>query len=84
MKDFKESEEMYRDTTSIFAKLYGDEVDVYKLAASKLYEVPMDEVTPQQRSVAKLAVYKALYGAGVIDVESTSKSMTRVINKLEG
>lgn len=57
--------------------------DVHKFTASKCYNVPLDQVTSRQRSVAKNAVYAIIYGAGIdkfsdtvgIDVASGAEFM---------
>lgn len=37
-------------------------MDVYKLIASRLFQIPIEEVTEEQKKVAKTSVYRHLYG----------------------
>lgn len=40
--------------------------DIHKLVASKIFNVPYDEVTDEQRLVAKTRNFRALYNGGII------------------
>ena len=46
-------------------KLYHEGADLHRVTASKVFHVPVDEVTPSQRKTAKVINFGALYGGGV-------------------
>jgi DNA polymerase I len=46
-------------------QLYHEGADLHKVTASKVFHVPVDEVTPEQRKTAKVINFGALYGGGV-------------------
>lgn len=43
--------------------VYQDKLDLHKLIASEIYDVSMDEVTPEQRECAKTVVFAIVYGS---------------------
>jgi DNA polymerase-1 len=45
-------------------ELYRNGADVHKVTASKVFHVPEDQVTPEQRKTAKIINFGALYGGG--------------------
>jgi DNA polymerase-1 len=46
-------------------KLYHEGADLHKVTAAKVFGVPVDEVTAEQRKTAKVINFGALYGGGV-------------------
>lgn len=52
--------DLSKDTTMVDAFKAGD--DIHQLTAAKIYHVPLDEVTPDQRRNAKTANFGILYG----------------------
>ena len=46
-------------------RLYREGADLHTVTASKVFHVPVDEVTPAQRKTAKIINFGALYGGGV-------------------
>jgi DNA polymerase-1 len=46
-------------------KLYREGADLHKVTASKVFGVPVDEVTAEQRKTAKVINFGALYGGGI-------------------
>lgn len=46
-------------------RLYHEGADLHKVTASKVFHVPVDEVTKEQRQTAKIINFGALYGGGV-------------------
>lgn len=52
--------DLSNDTTMVDAFKAGD--DIHQLTAAKIYHVPLDEVTPDQRRNAKTANFGILYG----------------------
>lgn len=46
-------------------KLYREGADLHKVTAAKVFGVPVDEVTAEQRKTAKVINFGALYGGGV-------------------
>ena len=46
-------------------RLYHEGADLHRVTASKVFHVPVDEVTPEQRKTAKIINFGALYGGGV-------------------
>lgn len=40
--------------------------DIHKLVASKMFDVPYDEVTDEQRHIAKTSNFRFMYKAGLI------------------
>jgi len=58
--------------SSIDAYKADPRADLYRLFASKLYDVPMDEVTSQQRMMAKMAQLGLGYGVGATTFRSSA------------
>ncbi len=52
--------EMSQDPTMLQA--FADGVDIHTQTASKVYGIPMDQVTPQQRSYCKMVNFGIIYG----------------------
>jgi DNA polymerase len=52
--------------------------DVYKLMASKIYGVPIDQITKQQRQVGKTVVLGAGYGVGHVKLQGFLKTQAGV------
>jgi DNA polymerase-1 len=46
-------------------QLYHEGADLHKVTASKVFGIPVDEVTPDQRKTAKVINFGALYGGGI-------------------
>ena len=46
-------------------KLYREGADLHKVTAAKVFGVPVDEVTTEQRKTAKVINFGALYGGGI-------------------
>jgi len=46
-------------------RLYHEGADLHKVTASKIFGVPVEEVTTEQRKMAKTINFGALYGGGV-------------------
>jgi DNA polymerase-1 len=46
-------------------KLYREGADLHRVTASKVFGVPVDEVTAEQRKTAKVINFGALYGGGI-------------------
>jgi DNA polymerase I-like protein with 3'-5' exonuclease and polymerase domains len=59
-------------------KAFERKEDVYKLMASKIYGVPMDEVDKQQRQVGKTVVLGAGYGVGHVKLQGFLKTQAGV------
>jgi DNA polymerase len=57
---------------------FRDKQDVYKLMASKIYGVPVEEVTPLQRQVGKTVVLGAGYGVGHVKLQGFLKVQAKV------
>jgi hypothetical protein len=55
--------EFMRDKIAIEA--FENGIDMHSLTASRMYGVPLEEVTKQQRNLAKTVNFAILYGAGV-------------------
>ena len=45
-------------------KAFADGIDIHTLTASKIFKVPVDKVTKQQRNVGKTMNFATLYGQG--------------------
>ena len=59
-------------------KLFWDDpekADLYKDFASKLYEIPLDEVSKEQRQVGKVAHLGLGFGAGYVTFQKVAKLM---------
>jgi DNA polymerase-1 len=54
--------------------------DLHKWVASQAYEVPLEEVTPAQRQIAKNVGYANIYGAGEAKVAATAGAPLSVIH----
>jgi hypothetical protein len=52
-----------------------EKADLYKDFASKLYEVPLEEVTKEQRQVGKVAHLGLGFGAGAVTFQKVAKLM---------
>ena len=46
-------------------KLYHEGADLHRVTASKVFGVPVDDVTKEQRQTAKVINFGALYGGGI-------------------
>jgi DNA polymerase-1 len=46
-------------------RLYHEGADLHKVTASKVFRVPVEEVTKEQRQTAKIINFGALYGGGI-------------------
>ena len=46
-------------------RLYREGADLHRVTASKVFGVPVDEVTAEQRKTAKVINFGALYGGGI-------------------
>jgi len=46
-------------------RLYHEGADLHKVTASKVFNLPVDEVTKEQRQTAKVINFGALYGGGI-------------------
>lgn len=46
-------------------RLYREGADLHKVTAAKVFNVPVDEVTKEQRQTAKVINFGALYGGGI-------------------
>lgn len=46
-------------------RLYREGADLHKVTASKIFGVPVEEVTTEQRKTAKVINFGALYGGGI-------------------
>lgn len=49
---------------AVLLKAYADGVDIHKQTASIIFNVPLEEVTDQQRDLAKTINFASIYGAG--------------------
>lgn len=50
---------------SVMERMFRDDVDLHTFTAHKLFKVPMEQVSKQQRQIAKTFNFSSLYGAGV-------------------
>jgi DNA polymerase len=62
---------------------FRDRQDVYKLMASKIYGVPVEQVTAQQRQVGKTVVLGAGYGVGHVKLQGFLKMQAKVVVTLD-
>ncbi len=46
-------------------RLYHEGADLHRVTASKVFNVPVDDVTKEQRQIAKVINFGALYGGGI-------------------
>jgi DNA polymerase len=53
---------------------FANKEDVYKLMASAIYNVPVDEITPEQRFIGKACVLGLGYGMGATKLQLTLKT----------
>lgn len=54
------------NVTELGKQAVKEHKDIHKLVASKMFDVPYDEVTDEQRCIAKTADFKFMYKAGLI------------------
>lgn len=54
-------------------KAFEEGQDLHKIAGSALYDIPLDQVTKEQRREAKIFNFSTLYGAGVDKVADQFK-----------
>jgi DNA polymerase-1 len=58
-------------------QLYHEGADLHKVTASKVFHVPVDEVTKEQRQTAKIINFGALYGGGIHYLMEEIPSLSR-------
>ena len=58
-------------------RLYHEGADLHKVTASKVFGVPVDEVTKEQRQTAKVINFGALYGGGIPYLMEAIPSLTK-------
>ena len=59
-------------------KAYREELDIHRLTASEVFGVAFDEVTPQQRSIAKSINFGLIYGMSSMGL---AESLTQITGK---
>lgn len=59
-------------------RLYHEGADLHKVTASKIFGIPVDEVTKEQRQTAKVINFGALYGGGVPYLMEAIPSLSKV------
>jgi DNA polymerase-1 len=62
-------------------KLYHEGADLHKVTASKIFQVPIEMVTPEQRRTAKVINFGALYGGGVPYLMEAIPGLSRRMHK---
>jgi len=58
-------------------RLYHEGADLHKVTAAKVFNVPVDEVTKEQRQTAKVINFGALYGGGIPYLMETIPSLSK-------
>jgi DNA polymerase-1 len=58
-------------------RLYREGTDLHKVTASKVFGVPVDDVTKEQRQTAKIINFGALYGGGIFYLMEAIPSLTK-------
>ena len=58
-------------------RLYREGADLHRVTASKVFGVPVDEVTKEQRQTAKVINFGALYGGGIPYLMEAIPSLTK-------
>ena len=61
-----------------FVQAFKDKQDVYKLMASQIYGVPIDEIDKTQRQVGKTVILGAGYGVGHVKLQGFLKAQAGV------
>ena len=59
-------------------KLLGDGVDLYKDFASTVYNIPISEITDEQRFMGKTSQLSLIYGTGNVKLRNQVKLMSGV------
>ena len=54
------------NVTELGKQAVKEHKDIHKFVASKMFNVPYDEVTDEQRCIAKTNNFRFMYGAGLI------------------
>ena len=62
---------------------FENKEDVYKIMASRIYNVPVAEITPGQRQVGKVVILGAGYGVGHVKLQVFLKQQAKVEVTLE-
>ncbi len=62
---------------------FENKEDVYKIMASRIYNVPVAEITPGQRQVGKVVILGAGYGVGHVKLQAFLKQQAKVEVSLE-
>ena len=57
---------------------FANKEDVYKIMASRIYNVPVSEITPGQRQVGKVVILGAGYGVGHVKLQAFLKMQAKV------
>ena len=58
-------------------RLYHEGADLHKVTAAKVFNVPVDEVTKEQRQTAKVINFGALYGGGILYLMEAIPSLSK-------
>ena len=62
---------------------FENKEDVYKIMASRIYNVPVAEIAPGQRQVGKVVILGAGYGVGHVKLQAFLKQQAKVEVSLE-
>lgn len=60
------TEIIYIDVSGLGKQAVKEHKDIHKLVASKMFNVPYEDVTDEQRRIAKTVNFKYMYKAGLI------------------
>jgi DNA polymerase-1 len=75
----------HRSSDPVLLQAFRDGTDLHALTASRIYKVPVDQVTKEQRVVGKTANFAFIYGSGagrIAEMAGISLPMAKMVLKV--
>jgi len=73
--------EMSQDT--FLLKAYNSDMDIHELTASKVFNIPISEISKQQRSIAKAINFGLIYGMSAVGLAESLTAITKTHHSKE-
>jgi len=59
-------------------KAYNSDLDIHELTASKVFNIPLSEISKQQRSIAKTINFGLIYGMSAVGLAESLTAITKI------